>query len=174
MSNITNRGSNTVTNITLTTRTDAENELLTIIERAGFTEAMFHTDLILENGYTNTGNGFVRVNDDEFVNIVNVSARNYYRAEVGVNAHEDGFTLGVEVTPAGDHERIDDFEVNVRDADDANRVLTEAFDDIGMDMDEPLTDEALAEDLYLVLLTVQVSPKIAAHHLNGLSPSADT
>lgn len=166
-----------MTDITLTTRADAENEVLTVIERAGFTEAFFHIDLIMNIGYTNTGNGFVRVNDNKFVSLVNASARHYYQAEVGVNAHEDGFTLGVEVTPAynyNSHERIDVFEVDVADAEDVDRVLMERFDDIGMVMDEPLTDEALAEDMYLVLLTRQDSPKIKVQHLAGLSPSMDT
>ena len=164
-----------MTDITLTTRADAENEVLTIIERAGFTEAFFHINLILDIGYTNTGNGFVRMNDSKFVNLVNASARHYYQADVGVNAHEDGFTLGVEVTPANNsHERIDVFEVDVADAEDVDRVLMESFDDIGMVMDEPLTTEELTEDMYLVLLTRQDSPKIKVQHLAGLSPSMDT
>lgn len=164
-----------MTDITLNTRADAENEVLTIIERAGFTEAFFHIDLILDIGYTNTGNGFVRMNDNKFVNLVNASARHYYQADVGVDAHEDGFTLGVEVTPANNnHERIDVFEVEVADAEDVDRVLMERFDDIGMVMDEPLTTEELTEDMYLVLLTVQDSPKIKVQHLAGLSPSMDT
>lgn len=164
-----------MTDITLNTRADAENEVLTVIERAGFTEAFFHIDLILEIGYTNTGSGFVRMNDNKFVNLVNASARHYYQAEVGVDAHEDGFTLGVEVTPANNnHERIDVFEVDVADAEDVDRVLMERFDDIGMVMDEPLTTEELTEDMYLVLLTRQDSPKIKVQHLAGLSPSMDT
>lgn len=164
-----------MTDITLTTRADAENEVLTIIERAGFTEAFFHIDLIVEIGYTNTGNGFVRMNDNKFVNLVNASARHYYQADVGVDAHEDGFTLGVEVTPANNnHERIDVFEVDVADAEDVDRVLMERFDDIGMVMDEPLTTEELTEDMYLVMLTMQDSPKIKTQHLTGLSPSMDT
>lgn len=164
-----------MTNITLNTRADAENEVLTVIERAGFTEAFFHIDLILEIGYTNTGNGFVRIDDNRFVNLVNASARHYYQADVGVNAHEDGFTLGVEVTPANNnHERIDVFEVDVADAEDVDRVLMERFDDIGMVMDEPMTTEELTEDMYLVLLTRQDSPKIKVQHLAGLSPSMDT
>lgn len=164
-----------MTDITLTTRADAENEVLTVIERAGFTEAFFHIDLILDIGYTNTGNGFVRIDDNRFINLVNASARHYYQADVGVNAHEDGFTLAVEVTPANNsHERIDVFEVNVADAEDVDRVLMERFDDIGMVMDEPLTTEELTEDMYLVMLTRQDSPKIKAQHLTGLSPSMDT
>lgn len=164
-----------MTDITLNTRADAENEVLTIIERAGFTEAFFHIDLILDIGYTNTGNGFVRIDDNRFVNLVNASARHYYQADVGVNAHEDGFTLGVEVTPANNnHERIDVFEVDVADAEDVDRVLMERFDDIGMVMDEPMTTEELTEDMYLVLLTRQDSPKIKVQHLAGLSPSMDT
>lgn len=164
-----------MTDITLNTRADAENEVLTVIERAGFTEAFFHIDLILEIGYTNTGNGFVRMSDNKFVNLVNASARHYYQADVGVNAHEDGFTLGVEVTPANNnHERIDVFEVDVADAEDVDRVLMERFDDIGMVMDEPMTTEELTEDMYLVLLTRQDSPKIKVQHLAGLSPSMDT
>lgn len=164
-----------MTDITLNTLADAENEVLTVIERAGFTEAFFHINLILDIGYTNTGNGFMRIDDNRFVNLVNASARHYYQAEIGVEAHEDGFTLGVEVRPnVNNHERIDYFEVDVADAEDANRVLTEALDDIGMDMDEPLTDEALAEDMYLILLTRQESPKIKVQHLAGLSPSVDT
>lgn len=164
-----------MTDITLTTRADAENEVLTIIERAGFTEAFFHIDLIVEIGYTNTGNGFVRIDDNRFVNLVNASARHYYQADVGVDAHEDGFTLGVEVTPANNnHERIDVFEVDVADAEDVDRVLMERFDDIGMVMDEPLTTEELTEDMYLVMLTMQDSPKIKTQHLTGLSPSMDT
>ena len=164
-----------MTDITLNTLADAENEVLTVIERAGFTEAFFHINLILDIGYTNTGNGFVRIDDNRFVNLVNASARHHYQAEIGVEAHEDGFTLGVEVRPnVNNHERIDYFEVDVADAEDANRVLTEALDDIGMDMDEPLTNEALAEDMYLILLTRQESPKIKAQHLTGLSPSMDT
>lgn len=164
-----------MTDITLTTRADAENEVLTVIERAGFTEAFFHIDLILDIGYTNTGNGFVRIDDNRFVNLVNASARHYYQADVGVNAHEDGFTLAVEVTPANNsHERIDVFEVNVADAEDVDRVLMERFDDIGMVMDEPLTTEDLTEDMYLVMLTRQDSPKIKVQHLAGLSPSVDT
>ena len=164
-----------MTDITLTTRDDAENEVLTVIERAGFTEAFFHIDLILDIGYTNTGNGFVRIDDNRFVNLVNASARHYYQADVGVNAHEDGFTLGVEVTPANNnHERIDVFEVDVADAEDVDRVLMERFDDIGMVMDEPLTTEELTEDMYLVMLTMQDSPKIKTQHLTGLSPSMDT
>lgn len=164
-----------MTDITLTTRDDAENEVLTVIERAGFTEAFFHINLILDIGYTNTGNGFVRIDDNRFVNLVNASARHYYQADVGVNAHEDGFTLGVEVTPANNnHERIDVFEVDVADAEDVDRVLMERFDDIGMVMDEPLTTEELTEDMYLVMLTMQDSPKIKTQHLTGLSPSMDT
>lgn len=164
-----------MTDITLTTLDDAENEVLTVIERAGFTEAFFHINLILDIGYTNTGNGFVRIDDNRFVNLVNASARHYYQADVGVDAHEDGFTLGVEVTPANNnHERIDVFEVDVADAEDVDRVLMERFDDIGMVMDEPLTTEELTEDMYLVLLTVQDSPKIKVQHLAGLSPSMDT
>lgn len=164
-----------MTDITLTTLDDAENEVLTVIERAGFTEAFFHINLILDIGYTNTGNGFVRIDDNRFVNLVNASARHYYQADVGVDAHEDGFTLGVEVTPANNnHERIDVFEVEVADAEDVDRVLMERFDDIGMVMDEPLTTEELTEDMYLVLLTVQDSPKIKVQHLAGLSPSMDT
>ena len=164
-----------MTDITLTTRADAENEVLTVIERAGFTEAFFHIDLILDIGYTNTGNGFVRIDDNRFINLVNASARHYYQADVGVNAHEDGFTLAVEVTPANNsHERIDVFEVNVADAEDVDRVLMECFDDIGMVMDEPLTTEELTEDMYLVMLTRQDSPKIKVQHLAGLSPSMDT
>lgn len=164
-----------MTDITLTTLDDAENEVLTVIERAGFTEAFFHIDLILDIGYTNTGNGFVRIDDNRFVNLVNASARHYYQADVGVNAHEDGFTLGVEVTPANNnHERIDVFEVDVADAEDVDRVLMERFDDIGMVMDEPMTTEELTEDMYLVLLTRQDSPKIKVQHLAGLSPSMDT
>lgn len=164
-----------MTDITLTTRADAENEVLTVIERAGFTEAFFHIDLILDIGYTNTGNGFVRIDDNRFINLVNASARHYYQADVGVNAHEDGFTLAVEVTPANNsHERIDVFEVNVADAEDVDRVLMERFDDIGMVMDEPLTTEELTEDMYLVMLTRQDSPKIKVQHLAGLSPSMDT
>lgn len=164
-----------MTDITLTTRADAENEVLTVIERAGFTEAFFHIDLILDIGYTNTGNGFVRIDDNRFINLVNASARHYYQADVGVNAHEDGFTLAVEVTPANSsHERIDVFEVNVADAEDVDRVLMERFDDIGMVMDEPLTTEDLTEDMYLVMLTRQDSPKIKVQHLAGLSPSVDT
>ena len=164
-----------MTDITLNTRADAENEVLTVIERAGFTEAFFHIDLILEIGYTNTGNGFVRIDDNRFVNLVNASARHYYQADVGVNAHEDGFTLSVEVTPANNnHERIDVFEVDVADAEDVDRVLIERFDDIGMVMDEPLTTEELTEDMYLVMLTMQDSPKIKTQHLTGLSPSMDT
>lgn len=161
-----------MTSTTLTTPADAEKELVTIIERAGFTEALFHIDLILENGYINTGNGFVRVGDDEFVAIVNASARHHYRAVVGVNAHEDGFTLAVEVTPANNsHERIDFFEVDVANAEVADRVLVERFDDIGMVMDEPLTTEELTEDMYLVPLTIQDNPEITSSHLTGLSPS---
>ena len=164
-----------MTDITLTTRADAENEVLTVIERAGFTEAFFHIDLILDIGYTNTGNGFVRIDDNRFINLVNASARHYYQADVGVNAHEDGFTLAVEVTPANNsHEHIDVFEVNVADAEDVDRVLMERFDDIGMVMDEPLTTEELTEDMYLVMLTRQDSPKIKVQHLAGLSPSMDT
>ena len=164
-----------MTDITLTTLDDAENEVLTVIERAGFTEAFFHINLILDIGYTNTGNGFVRIDDNRFVNLVNASARHYYQADVGVNAHEDGFTLAVEVTPANNsHERIDVFEVNVADAEDVDRVLMERFDDIGMVMDEPLTTEELTEDMYLVMLTRQDSPKIKVQHLAGLSPSMDT
>lgn len=164
-----------MTDITLNTRADAENEVLTIIERAGFTEAFFHIDLILDIGYTNTGNGFVRMNDNKFVNLVNASARHYYQADVGVNAHEDGFTLAVEVMPnVNSHERIDAFEVDVADAEDVDRVLMERFDDIGMVMDEPLTTEDLTEDMYLVMLTRQDSPKIKVQHLAGLSPSMDT
>lgn len=164
-----------MTDITLNTLDDAENEVLTVIERAGFTEAFFHINLILDIGYTNTGNGFVRIDDNRFVNLVNASARHYYQADVGVDAHEDGFTLGVEVTPANNnHERIDVFEVDVADAEDVDRVLMERFDDIGMVMDEPLTTEELTEDMYLVLLTVQDSPKIKVQHLAGLSPSMDT
>ena len=164
-----------MTDITLTTRDDAENEVLTVIERAGFTEAFFHINLILDIGYTNTGNGFVRIDDNRFVNLVNASARHYYQADVGVDAHEDGFTLGVEVTPANNnHERIDVFEVDVADAEDVDRVLMERFDDIGMVMDEPLTTEELTEDMYLVMLTMQDSPKIKTQHLTGLSPSMDT
>ena len=164
-----------MTDITLTTLDDAENEVLTVIERAGFTEAFFHINLILDIGYTNTGNGFVRIDDNRFVNLVNASARHYYQADVGVDAHEDGFTLGVEVTPANNnHERIDVFEVEIADAEDVDRVLMERFDDIGMVMDEPLTTEELTEDMYLVLLTVQDSPKIKVQHLAGLSPSMDT
>ena len=164
-----------MTDITLTTRADAENEVLTIIERAGFTEAFFHIDLIVEIGYTNTGNGFVRMNDNKFVNLVNASARHYYQADVGVDAHEDGFTLGVEVTPANNnHERIDVFEVDVTDAEDVDQVLMERFDDIGMVTDEPMTTEELTEDMYLVLLTRQDSPKIKVQHLAGLSTSMDT
>lgn len=164
-----------MTDITLTTLDDAENEVLTVIERAGFTEAFFHINLILDIGYTNTGNGFVRIDDNRFVNLVNASARHYYQADVGVNAHEDGFTLGVEVTPANNnHERIDVFEVDVADAEDVDRVLMERFDDIGMVMDEPMTTEELTEDMYLVLLTRQDSPKIKVQHLAGLSPSMDT
>lgn len=164
-----------MTDITLTTLDDAENEVLTVIERAGFTEAFFHVNLILDIGYTNTGNGFVRIDDNRFVNLVNASARHYYQADVGVNAHEDGFTLGVEVTPANNnHERIDVFEVDVADAEDVDRVLMERFDDIGMVMDEPLTTEELTEDMYLVMLTMQDSPKIKTQHLTGLSLSMDT
>lgn len=164
-----------MTDITLTTYADAENELLTVIERAGFTEAFFHVNLIMDIGYTNTGNGFVRIDDGRFVNLVNASARHYYQADVGVNAHEDGFTLAVEVTPANNsHERIDVFEVDVTDAEDVDQVLMERFDDIGMVMDEPLTTEELTEDMYLVMLTRQDSPKIKVQHLAGLSPSMDT
>ena len=164
-----------MTDITLTTLDDAENEVLTVIERAGFTEAFFHINLIMDIGYTNTGNGFVRIDDNRFVNLVNASARHYYQADVGVNAHEDGFTLAVEVTPANNsHERIDVFEVDVTDAEDVDRVLMERFDDIGMVMDEPLTTEELTEDMYLVMLTRQDSPKIKVQHLAGLSPSMDT
>ena len=164
-----------MTDITLTTLDDAENEVLTVIERAGFTEAFFHINLIMDIGYTNTGNGFVRIDDNRFVNLVNASARHYYQADVGVNAHEDGFTLAVEVTPANNsHERIDVFEVDVTDAEDVDRVLMERFDDIGMVMDEPLTTEELTEDMYLVMLTMQDSPKIKVQHLAGLPPSMDT
>ena len=164
-----------MTDITLTTYADAENELLTVIERAGFTEAFFHINLIMDIGYTNTDNGFVRIDDGRFVNLVNASARHYYQADVRVNAHEDGFTLAVEVTPANNsHERIDVFEVDVADAEDVDRVLMERFDDIGMVMDEPLTTEDLTEDMYLVMLTMQDSPKIKVQHLAGLSPSMDT
>lgn len=164
-----------MTDITLTTLDDAENEVLTVIERAGFTEAFFHINLIMDIGYTNTGNGFVRIDDNRFVNLVNASARHYYQADVGVNAHEDGFTLAVEVTPANNsHERIDVFEVDVTDAEDVDQALMERFDDIGMVMDEPLTTEELTEDMYLVMLTMQDSPKIKVQHLAGLSPSMDT
>ena len=164
-----------MTDITLTTLDDAENEVLTVIERAGFTEAFFHINLILDIGYTNTGNGFVRIDDNRFVNLVNASARHYYQADVGVNTHEDGFTLSVEVMPnVNSHERIDAFEVDVADAEDVDRVLMERFDDIGMVMDEPLTTEELTEDMYLVMLTRQDSPKIKTQHLTGLSPSMDT
>ena len=164
-----------MTDITLNTLDDAKNEVLTVIERAGFTEAFFHINLILDIGYTNTGNGFVRMDDNKFVNLVNASARHYYQADVGVNTHEDGFTLAVEVTPANNsHERIDAFEVDVADAEDVDRVLMERFDDIGMVMDEPLTTEELTEDMYLVMLTMQDSPKIKAQHLTSLSPSMDT
>ena len=158
----------------LVTLGDVTKEISTIIERTGFTEAYFNVDQFAENCYKKTHNGYVRLDDYQFLIIANLTGRNFYQAEIGVNAHEDGFTLNGEVTPANDqYNRIQDFEIVARNTNEANERLWAFFDDMGMDMDAPISTDELEEDMYLVLLTIQDGPKITAEHLKGLSPSMD-